>query len=1234
MKEEAKKNNNKYVLESVIVKFEAACRDKGNLKHSHVKTERSSTNVRSTFQTRTNIICRNCGQKGHIARVCRNKRKFGVWCYVCGKDGHRSFDCNQNKSTTASKDAVVNQTNVVEENNNSGTFTVWSTSVTPCVANKSSIVSKTVSFCVDSGSTKHAVNDKKYLTNINDLGQSYTIQNSFGGVQNKSVVGEVLCSLKSGQNIKLTEVIDGSGCLKSNLLSCRELRKKGIKPVIEVDRIDLVDSTGTVVAVAPWNGAYYQLDLQVRCVHDEGMSENSNDVYFTNLNSVEVWHNRFGHIGLDSLKFMKNNSLVHGLSFKDSEVMRFCDGCNYGNIKRDNVLKDINYEKSEVFEAKSKLEKLHLDTVGPFEVLSRDGFRGFVSVTDAFTNYRWVIFIRSRDEVPDKLIKLIKNITNKFDCKVKVLHSDQGTEFVNKKLISFCEEEGISREYSAQYTPEQNGVAERSNGLIQEGLRTMLLYSRLGKSYWSYIASTKVYLLNRSRVVKTGKTPYEMLTGKKPNVKHLRIVGSTGYAKDLKSLKTKAGKLNPRGVPIVMLGYAQNQKGYIVLNANTRKVEITTNARFDETSIMSRSIVAEKLKKPVKLSAGNKEKEVKYYPELDFYYANKKEWDDDNENDGNDQAEAVEEPEVVNYETASEVDSEADSSEVEKPKTKNHNKHLKEASILGAKDDGVQTRKMLKEKLTQAIAAKTILRTKHTTNSYFVYQTKCEEFIPPKHYNDLSNRLDGSHWDKAYDKETEKQTTVGKMKVVKRPKGVQVIPLLELFTKKFDNITLENIYKVRFVARGDLEHGNEDRVTYTVVASLDVIRLIVAIAVKFGFVIRQADVSTAFLYGLLDRTIYVQLPAKLREKYGNEYVWSTNRSIYGLTDAPRAWNSCLNQYLLEYGFVKCPVEESLYYFERDDVKIYLIIYVDDMLYMGNNGEALDMFEEEFQEKFALKISRKAEKFVGMNIEYHDDGIKLHQGDYAKKILKTFESKDSKKYLTPLENKLVMMDEGKVLEDTKLYQSIVGALLYLNQGTRPDLSYSVNQLSKFTKKPTLTHLKNAKRVVKYLNGIEEKGLLFKKRSTMDITVYVDAEYGRHQKGKSVYGYVIMFNDTPIMFKTKQQDSSSLSSTEAEFIGISETGKQLMWLKNMLEFMKLKPDTMMMLNDNKGSINIAKSVASCKRTRHVELRHFWIRELLDKGEFGLEYVSTHENVADTMTKSLTGEKFEYFRSKMLN
>ena len=179
------------------------------------------------------------------------------------------------------------------------------------------------------------------------------------------------------------------------------------------------------------------------------------------------------------------------------------------------------------------------------------------------------------------------------------------------------------------------------------------------------------------------------------------------------------------------------------------------------------------------------------------------------------------------------------------------------------------------------------------------------------------------------------------------------------------------------------------------------------------------------------------------------------------------------------------------------------------------------------------------------------------------------------------------------------------------------------------------LKHAKRVLRYVKRTVNLGLEFKRRETkIKVEAYVDAEFGRHENGKSVYGYVLNINDAPIVFKTKKLNIVTLSTTESEFLGISEVSKKIMWIKNILEFLEVEHEKIKILNDNLGAIRIAKNKSSIMRTKHINIRYFYIQELLENDECDLEYVRSDENLADGFTKSLGNVKFGIMVSRLLN
>ena len=1194
LKKEAKENGNCYKLESVVQELEEAAKATSKrslrLSENHRKPKTTFTQTVS----KKKLVRRNCGELGHPHYKCRNPKKNGVFCYFCGADGHKADVCPK-RSTRKSSERSSNYTKKERDENTDVEITIWSTFTENSgkTRGNSEKVDNVVTFCLDSGSTNHCCSRKTMLTNLRTVDEFFFV-NSFGEKDNGNTSGDIQGELSNGKRILLKDVLFAPK-LKANLLSVQELSKKGLttrfkKKFAEIFRED----TGEVVHQAHFNGKFYEVNLKLGFPNEMGRTVNKTQAEQAakTFKTIDLWHHRFGHLSKPYLDEMLRKEHVHGLDYSRHSELSFCHGCSKGKLRKSNARKFIDYQKTDVYEPKEVLEKLSLDTVGPFETKSRGGYRGFVTCTDHFSRFRWLIFIKSRKEVPYKLIELFKRLTTKLGKTIKILRCDQGSEFNNRILKTFAKKMGISFEFSSQYTPNQNGVAERSNGLVLEGLRSMLLNSKLGKSYWSYAAKTKCYLLNRSYSKPINKTPYEVIYKRKPKVTHLRVFGSFGYSRNL---RPKAGKLNPRGVPVILLGYCTNQKGYIVKNLSTNRIETAGSAVFDENLSVAGAAAKEKLtKKPMENFSAAPCEPLEKEKESNFGYM-----------------EDLLEP---NDETLSQ--SYHSKNREERPK---NFLDINTDNILDS-EAGVQTGSRHQKKNREA-------------NMLVAYQTKVEAYTNPKSYHDLEGRMDCNEWKAAYNKELKKLEDVGKMKVVEKPKNAQVIPLLELFSRKHDNISGKNIFKCRFVARGDLEKTSEVKNRYSPVASLEATHLFIALAAHFGCNIRQCDVSTAFLYGTLNRYIHLELPQSLKKHYGKNFCWTTNRSLYGLTDAPKAWHNTVKRFLCKQGFKKCPVEESLFFFKHDDVEIYLLLYVDDILYFSKDDNALTKFETVLKKKFDVKFKQTAEKFIGLEISQEDSHITIGQTQYVEQLLKTFEMESGKSYNTPMEMMLVPDNDGTKLNDIRLYQSLIGGLLYLNQASRPDLCYSVNQLSKFNREPSATNLKQAKRVLKYLKSSANKKIAYKKNSEkINIDVFVDAEYGRHKKAKSVYGYVINFNEAPIAFKTKQQQCTSLSSTESEFIAIAEVAKKVMWLKNVFEFLKVKHNVIKMYNDNQSSIRIATNSGSCNRTKHINIRHFYVQELLENEEFELMYVPTTENIADLFTKSLGRVKFHYFVSKL--
>ena len=249
--------------------------------------------------------------------------------------------------------------------------------------------------------------------------------------------------------------------------------------------IEIIDKNGNIEFEAPFNGKYYEVRLSVAKKQKDKINyENRFDETKNNeINKIKLWHQRLAHISKDYLMMMKNKNMAVGMDFNSKDIFNPCEGCAIGKFKRSPVRKEFRYDSAgeAVILPKEKLDKICIDLVGPIRPASREGFIGFASVTDAATKYRWIVFLKSKAETPRKLIDLFENIQNRNRKNIIAVRSDQGSEFMNHALREYFRKKGISHELSSVYTPEENGVSERSNGLIQGGMNS--LFFRIGKIF-------------------------------------------------------------------------------------------------------------------------------------------------------------------------------------------------------------------------------------------------------------------------------------------------------------------------------------------------------------------------------------------------------------------------------------------------------------------------------------------------------------------------------------------------------------------------------------------------------------------------------------------------------------------------------------------------------------------------------------------------------------------------------
>ena len=359
------------------------------------------------------------------------------------------------------------------------------------------------------------------------------------------------------------------------------------------------------------------------------------------------------------------------------------------------------------------------------------------------------------------------------------------------------------------------------------------------------------------------------------------------------------------------------------------------------------------------------------------------------------------------------------------------------------------------------------------------------------------------------------------------------------------------------------------------------------------------------------------------------------KGLYGLKQAGREWNTKLNTALISFGFNRAKSDLCLYFYKDKGRVMILTVWVDDIMAFHNSDETWRRLVYYLRRSFKVKDMGECEWILGMGIKRDREQRKLHinQELHLKNILKRFNMSDCKPAKVPMRNKpkLRKQEEGEQLTD-KPYRSLVGALIYLAVCTRPDISYAVSQLARYSSAPTEAHWRAAMDLLRYLRGTEKDGLLYAcKGASPVLCMYSDSDWAAcEDTRRSCTGYVSEFANATITWSSRMQSSVKDSTLYAEYTAVSEALKDVIWLRNLLTEIELEPrGPTTMFQDNQGTIAFSKNPRVHKRTKHIDVKHHMIREHIEEGIIIVEYVESKFNKADLLTKALAKSLFAFHK-----
>ncbi|KAD4178669.1 hypothetical protein E3N88_27260 [Mikania micrantha] len=867
------------------------------------------------------------------------------------------------------------------------------------------------------------------------------------------------------------------------------------------------------------------------------------------------------------------------------------------------------------------------------------GARYFLSIIDDFSRRVWVYVIKHKSDTFNKFKEWKVLIENQTGRRIKKLRSENGLEFCNDSFNQFCKENGIARHLTVPGTPQQNGLAERMNRtlLVTPPIShlwhmfeemVVVTSSQCGSS--SSKSSNQAFtslLMASSReemILSPGRLRVPQSTAKKilrvarrnpeviprdacrvsrqfPRVGASQAVMTAAYLVNrwpssaigmkcpMEKWSSKVpgyehlrvfgslcyahvnqGKLEPRAQKCIMLGYPVGVKGYrlLKLEGGGSKVIVSRDVVAFREALMYKDVIEQKNQ-----TCESFEGDSGVHIEVEKATG-----------------EAIESNERISQVTQVNVEQPEYNIAVNRPRRNVIPPiRYKEGDDLSA----------------------------------FVFNiAELDDLNEPLNYYEAINSVDKEKWVNAMMEEMDSLHKTQTWQLVDRPNNQKLVDCKWIYKLK-EGIegVVEPRYKARLVAKGFTQREGID---YTEIFSPVVkhtsIRVMLAITVVYDLELEQLDVKTAFLHGVLDEQIYMKQPLGFVKEGEENKVCLLKKSLYGLKQSPRQWYRRFDECMIKSGFIRSNFDSCVYTMEYVQGKfIYLLLYVDEMLIACEDIEQIGHVKKLLMCEFDMKELGPAKKILGIEIERDRVNRRLYltQKSYIRKVLLNYSMENSKPVVTPLAQHFKLSKEDCPVKVTEVedmkgvpYSNAVGSLMYLMVCTRPDIGYAVSVVSRFLANPGKMHWKAVKWIMRYLNGTKDLGLIFGKTDEVESMVM----------------------GSMVSWKATLQHVVALSTTESEYIALTEAVKEAIWLKGFVSDLGFNKVDAVVLCDSQGAVQLSKNQRFHERTKHINVKLHFIREVIESKEVYVEQIDTTCNAADMFTKSLSRNQFQSCLNKL--
>ena len=1132
------------------------------------------------------------GNKGGKNQASRKERarqlaKPDDVCNRCGGKGHWSPVCDKPKKTKDSAHLAVDNRSAEGREVGKVFMANHSPNIYP-------------GLLLDCAASCHMFANRQFFMLYEPLKDEYV---TVGGshkvpVEGQGVVrfraklhGEQLC------NITLTEVLH-IPALGANLVSLGTLQRAGAE-LWGMDYglgVMLNDNSAFHAKLIGLTGTLYA----IQCVE---IAEHV--AYVTDHSTMRLWHRRMGHLSPSTIRSMQTKDLVNGLKVTaPKDFDRVCAGCAHGKSHR-SPLPDSSTTQY------SKMELLVMDLTGPVNIPTWDGYIYALVVVETSCRYPVGRLLKDKGEVGVAVRDIVAMLERQSGVRTRRIRTDSGTEFVNAAMDDFCQRNGIIHETTNPYRPEQNGIAERAIAVFFEMLRCMLHSAGMDLQYWGEAFMYAVHI--RSLMLTSGlegMVPHEAWTGRKPDVSHLRVFGSLGWAHVPKAVRH--GKLESRAVRVRLLGWWANEtKGYRLEDLENGKLITSRDVQFEEDDTPSELAC-------IDLPKSSPEEVDRLVDDAIMV-----------EDDGPVHAEdALTSPPPLQY-----------------PATPSPTPPVSLPDPPPAPKKSSKWENLPRREPSSRIRNQTERREE---NAHVAFLTINGE---PDSYKEMVKSPNKDGWIEAVEKEYQQLEDMGVFEWVKTlPDGKRPVGSRVVYRDKLDGQGNHVKYKARIVARGFSQVPGEDFTeTFSSVAKFTTLRVFLSLAAFLDFDIHQIDIVAAYLQGDLDEEIYMEVPKEVLHLRNEGRFWRLKKALYGLKQAGRQWKKRLHEVLTGLGFVRAFADDCLYILRRDGkIVLMILVYVDDMAVAGPNFCKIISFKNDLTNDFDITDVGELEYMLGIRVvrDRPNRKIYLDQSAYINKIITRFGMHNSHPVSTPLAvNHGLSLAQCPTDSDGHKdyseyakgiqYLSLVGSLLFATQ-TRPDIQFAVGLVAQFSSNPGIAHLAAAKRILHYLKGTANYALVLGRRDegSIDLVGWSDASWAQDPDfRRSVSGFVFDIAGGSVSWSSKKQSVVATSSVEAEYIASANATKEAIWLRTLLNELDFPQTTATIIHaDNQGCIALAGNPVSHSRAKHIDICHHFICEHIEHDEIKLQFVSTKDMLADIFTKALPRDSFVKFREHL--